>query len=191
MGAVISVARRHGVLVHLDGARIFNAAVALGVPAKELTRDVDSVTFCLSKGLACPIGSVVCGSKEYIQRARKIRKMVGGGLRQAGVIAAPGIVALEKMVDRLAEDHDNARLLAEGLAELPGIILDPRAIQSNIVIFDLAEGVTTDAFLGKVRAEGVLANATAPQRIRMVTHYGITADDVKVALAVCRRALVG
>jgi threonine aldolase len=117
--------------------------------------------------------------------------MVGGGLRQAGVIAAPGIVALEKMVDRLAEDHDNARLLAEGLAELPGIILDPRTIQSNIVIFDLADGVTTDEFLGKVRAEGLLANATAPQRIRMVTHYGITADDVKAALAACRRALAG
>ena len=117
--------------------------------------------------------------------------MVGGGLRQAGIIAAPGIVAIEKMIDRLAEDHDNARLLAEGLAELPGIILDPRTIQSNIVIFDLAEGVSTDELLGKIRREGVLANATAPQRIRMVTHYGITADDVKAALSSCGRALQG
>jgi threonine aldolase len=191
MGTVISVARRHGVSVHLDGARIFNAAVALGVPAKELVREVDSVTFCLSKGLAAPVGSLICGSKDYIQRARKFRKMVGGGLRQAGIIAAPGLVALTTMVDRLAEDHDNARILAEGLAELPGIILDPRTIQSNIVIFDLAESVPTDDFLGKIRADGVLANATAPQRIRMVTHYGITAEDVKLALAVCGRALRG
>ena len=191
MGAVIAVARRHGLSVHLDGARIFNAAVALGVPARTLTREVDSVTFCLSKGLAAPAGSLLCGSKEYIQRARKFRKMVGGGLRQAGVIAAPGIVAIERMIDRLAEDHDNARLLAEGLAELPGIILDPLTIQSNIVIFDLAEGVTTEGLLGKIRREGVLANATAPQRIRMVTHYGITAEDVKAALSSCGRALQG
>ena len=191
MGTVISVARKHGVKVHLDGARIFNAAVALGVPAKELTRDVDSVTFCLSKGLAAPVGSLVCGSKEYIQRARKFRKMLGGGLRQAGIIAAPGIVALNTMVDRLAEDHDNARLLAEGLAELPGIILDPSTIQSNIVIFDLADDVPTERFLGKIRGEGVLANATAPQRVRMVTHYGINADDVRLALAACGRALRG
>jgi threonine aldolase len=191
MGAVIEVARKHGVLVHLDGARVFNAAVALGVPARELVRDVDSVTFCLSKGLAAPIGSLLCGSKEYIQRARKVRKMVGGGLRQAGIIAAPGLVALEKMVGRLAEDHVNARLLADGLAELPGVVLDPRTIQSNIVIFDLADSVSTEGFLGRIRSEGVLANATAPQRIRMVTHYGITAEDVSLALSYCRRALQG
>jgi len=191
MAQVISVAHRRGIPVHLDGARIFNAAVALGVQARDLVRDVDSVTFCLSKGLSAPVGSLLCGSKEYIKRARKHRKMLGGSLRQAGVIAAPGIVALETMVDRLAEDHENARVLAEGLAELPGIILDPQTVQSNIVIFDMAPQCPTAEFLAKLAADGVRANATAPQRVRMVTHYGITAADIQVALKACRRALVG
>ncbi|MBI4571377.1 MAG: low-specificity L-threonine aldolase, partial [Chloroflexi bacterium] len=123
--AVARIARRHGVAVHLDGARIFNAAVALGVAPSELAAQADSVTFCLSKGLSAPVGSLVCGSAEFVQRARRMRKMVGGGMRQAGVIAAAGIVALETMVDRLAEDHEHAQLLARGLAQLPGIRIDP------------------------------------------------------------------
>ena len=191
MGRVIDVAHRHGIPVHLDGARIFNAAVALGVQAKDLVKDVDSVTFCLSKGLSAPVGSLLCGGAEYIKRARKLRKMLGGGMRQAGIIAAPGIVALETMVDRLAEDHANARTLAEGLAELPGVILDPKTVQSNIVIFGLAPSISTSAFLGKLAADGVRANATGPQRVRMVTHYGIVAEDIQLALQACRRALAG
>lgn len=191
MGAVIQVARRHGIPVHLDGARIFNAAVALGVPAKSLVKDVDSVTFCLSKGLSAPVGSLLCGSAAYVKRARKLRKMLGGGMRQAGIIAAAGIVALETMVERLAEDHDNARRLAEGLAALPGITLDPESVQSNILIFDLTPGMTAGDFVGELSAEGVRANATGPQRVRFVTHYGITAADVDAALLACRRVLAG
>ena len=135
IGAVAAVAHGANVPVHLDGARLFNAAVALRRDAREFTRDVDSVTFCVSKGLAAPVGSVVCGSRVFITRARRVRKMVGGGMRQAGVIAAAGIVALETMVDRLAEDHANALRLAEGIAKLPGLRVDLASVQTNIVIF--------------------------------------------------------
>jgi threonine aldolase len=184
--ALCELAHRRGVAVHLDGARIFNAAVALGVPAARLTRNVDSVTFCLSKGLSAPVGSVVCGTKEFVDRARRARKMLGGGMRQAGVIAAAGIVALETMVDRLAEDHENARLLARGLASLPGISLDPDAIQTNIVIFDVPDA---PAFVRRLREVGVLATLPAPGRARMVTHYGITRADIEEALERIQRAV--
>src|ERR1700675_1105975 len=134
IAAVAAVAHEAGVPIHLDGARLFNAAVALGRPVRDFTRDVDSVTFCVSKGLGAPVGSVVCGGAAVIGRARRIRKMLGGGMRQAGVIAAAGIVALERMVDRLAEDHVNARRLAEGLAGLPSLRIDLTSVQTNIVI---------------------------------------------------------
>ena len=126
--------------MHLDGARLFNAAIALKRPARDFVRDVDSVTFCVSKGLGAPVGSVICGSAGLIDKARRVRKMLGGGMRQAGVIAAAGIVALEKMVDRLAEDHANARALAEGVAKLPGLAVDLASVQTNIVIFRVERG---------------------------------------------------
>src|SRR5213594_1868407 len=148
IGAVAAIAHGAGVPVHLDGARIFNAAVALRRPASDFAGHADSVTFCLSKGLGAPVGSVICASRELIARARRVRKMIGGGMRQAGVIAAAGIVALERMVDRLAEDHANARRLAEGVAKLPGIAVDPGAVQTNIVIF----GVTRPGGFGESQA---------------------------------------
>jgi threonine aldolase len=187
--AIAAVAHERGVPVHLDGARVFNAAAALGLPVADVVRDVDSVTFCLSKGLSAPVGAVIAGKKEFVQRARKYRKMLGGGLRQSGILAAAGIVALERMVERLAEDHANARTLAEGLAETRGIRLDPTKVQSNIVAFDLAPEINCDAFLAAIAVDGVRANAFGPNRVRMVTHYGITADDIATTIQACRRAL--
>jgi len=184
--AVAEVAHARGVPVHLDGARIFNAAVALGVDVRELTRPVDSVTFCLSKGLACPVGSVLCGSAEFIRTARRKRKLLGGGLRQAGVLAACGIEALERMVDRLAEDHANARRLAEALASVPGLQVDLTTVETNMVYFELP-GPTAPALVAALRGEGVLTHATAPNRIRLVTHYGITAADCDRAAAIIAR----
>ena len=179
-----TLANRYDLKIHLDGARIFNAATALGVTAAALTRDVDSVSFCLSKGLSAPVGSLVCGSAEFVWEARRQRKVLGGGMRQAGVLAAAGIVALETMVDRLAEDHANARCLAEGLAPLPGIVLDPARIQTNIVIFDLAPGAPPAAgVVAGMAAHGVKMGVVGPRRIRAVTHYGIGTDDIDQALA--------
>lgn len=178
--ALAELAHRHGIAVHLDGARIFNAAIALGVEAKELTADVDSVTFCLSKGLSAPVGSVVCGPAEFVAKARKARKMLGGGMRQAGVIAAAGVVALETMVDRLAEDHEHARVLATGLAQVPGIRIDTEAAQTNIVIFAIAGDHLT--FQRRLRDAGLLTTPIGGGRVRMVTHHGITRADIDEAL---------
>lgn len=189
--AIAAVAHRHGAAVHLDGARIFNAAVALGVEARTLTAAVDSVTFCLSKGLSAPVGSVLCGSKTYIETARRYRKMLGGGMRQAGIIAAAGIVALNTMVDRLAEDHDNARLLAEGLAELPGLRLDPTTVRTNIVIFDVTAAIGASGLAARLKDRGILCSLPGPNRIRMVTHYGIVRSDIERALQAAREVLVG
>lgn len=179
--AVARVAHDQGAAVHLDGARIFNAAVALGVPAASLAEETDSISFCLSKGLSAPVGSIVCGTREFIERARRSRKMLGGGMRQVGVLAAPGIVALESMIDRLQEDHDNARLLARGLAEIRGIETDPDAVESNIVLFELTEQEPI-AFVLTLAKAGVLSLPHEPREIRMVTHYGISRDDIKETL---------
>ena len=185
-----ALAHGHGMKVHLDGARIFNAAVALGIPAVELTGEVDSVGFCLSKGLSAPIGSVLCGSKEVIERARKKRKMLGGGMRQAGVIAAAGIVALETMIDRLAEDHANARKLAVGLAKIQGITLAKEKAPTNIVIFDLAQPFPVAEFLMKLDSQGVKVVRFGNHRLRAVTHRMVSAADIDYALTqierVCR-----
>ncbi len=186
--ALADLARRHEVAVHLDGARIFNAAIALGIPAAELTRDVDSVSFCLSKGLSAPVGSLVCGTEEFVAGARKARKMLGGGMRQVGVIAAAGIVALETMVDRLAEDHENAGTLARGLALLPGLVIDPANVQTNIVLFDL-EGWETSRFFEVLDRAQVKAIPVGPRRIRMVTHYGVSHRDIEEGLERLRRAI--
>ncbi len=164
MQAVGDIARRHGLKIHVDGARIFNAAVALGVKADQLAAEADSVSFCLSKGLAAPVGSVVCGSRDFIYRARRARKMLGGGMRQAGVLAAAGIVALNEMVDRLADDHANARKLAEGLAEMPGLSIDPSLIKTDIVYFEVKREDMTVAELVKrleTRASGCCLSGRA------------------------------
>jgi threonine aldolase len=183
MSQVRALADSYGLAVHLDGARIFNAAVALGIPASILARDADSVSFCLSKGLSAPVGSLVCGTRAFIEQARRHRKLLGGGMRQAGILAAAGIVALETMVDRLSEDHRNARRLAEGLSRLPGILLDPSLVRTNIVIFEMAEGAPSPAELvAGMAARNVKVGAIGGQRLRAVTHYGLDREDVDVAL---------
>jgi threonine aldolase len=180
---VANMAHAAGAKVHLDGARIFNAAVALEVPASELTRDVDDVSFCLSKGLSCPVGSVLCGSQEFVDQARKWRKMVGGGMRQAGVLAAAGLVALDTMIDRLAEDHSNARRLAHGLANISGLHLDPESIQTNIVIFQVDPSVgRAPELISALAREGVKVTYPGQQSIRMVTHRHIDSAEVDEAL---------
>ena len=185
--AMVAAARAAGLAVHLDGARLFNAAVALEVPAAELAADVDSVTFCLSKGLSCPVGSVVCGSREFIAEATRWRKMLGAGMRQVGVLAAAGLVALDTMIERLAEDHANARVLAHGLARFDAIDLEPDLIQTNIVRFEVAPGRGNE-IAAELRRAGVLINPGTSE-LRMVTHYGITAQDVTATLEAMRAAL--
>ncbi|MCR4425707.1 MAG: aminotransferase class I/II-fold pyridoxal phosphate-dependent enzyme [Firmicutes bacterium] len=179
----------HGMLIHVDGARIFNAAIALGVPAKDLAKDADSLTFCLSKGLACPFGSLIVGDADFIRRCRKMRQMVGGGMRQAGVMAAAGIVALNKMVDRLAEDHENARVLAESLVAL-GLDIDLSLVQTNMVFVNAANVPGgADALVARMKENGVIVNAPSRGRFRMVTHYGITRHDIEMAIEAVKRAL--
>jgi threonine aldolase len=190
MAEVRAFARSRGLSVHLDGARVFNAAVALGQDVRAITQHVDSVTFCLSKGLSAPVGSVLCGDEAFIKRARRVRKMLGGGMRQAGVLAAAGIVALERMVDRLAEDHVNARALAEGLASFPQIEIDLATVQTDIVYFGLSdERLDAAAFTGALRERGVLMGAAGERRERAVTHYGINSHDVEEALEAVRAVL--
>lgn len=184
LAAVRSLADEFGLPVHLDGARLFNAAVALGVPVSRLARCADSVSFSLCKGLACPIGSVLCGSGEFIKRARRFRKMLGGGMRQAGIIAAAGVYALENMVERLAEDHENARVLAESLAKIPGVVLSPPP-QSNLVYF-IAKGWGEGELARRLSSRGVLCLDEGGGRVRMVTHYGIERADVEEAVAAVR-----
>ena len=184
------VARHRGLRVHVDGARIFNAAVALGVDVKTLTADADSVSCCLSKGLAAPVGSVVVGERAFIAEARRARKVVGGGMRQAGVLAAAGVVALEQMVDRLAEDHANARVLASGLASLPGLMVDDVPVRTNIVYFSLTgTGLDGSAFVGRLAEQGVRMLALGPRRVRAVVNYHISAADISAALDVVGRTL--
>jgi len=186
--AAAEAARAQGLRVHLDGARIFNAAVASGVDVKDIAACADTVTFCLSKGLACPAGSIFCGSRDAVHEARRWRKRLGGGMRQTGVLAAAGLVALESMVERLAEDHANARTIAEGLAELPGVTCDLTRVQTNLVYFDL-ERIGAPAFTEECAKRGLLADWSGPKRMRFVTHYGIDAEDVQSALKVCEEVL--
>ncbi|HET7340133.1 MAG TPA: GntG family PLP-dependent aldolase [Methylomirabilota bacterium] len=188
IAAVAGVAHAAGVAVHMDGARLFNAAVALKREPREFAAPVDSVTFCLSKGLGAPVGSVVCGSAAFVQRARRVRKMIGGGMRQAGIIAAAGVVALERMVDRLAEDHVNARRLAEALAAIPGLDVDLDSVQTNIVIVRVSRGdrgasvKATEALVAGCAARKVKVHAMGPAAIRCVTHKDVDADDIRRAI---------
>jgi threonine aldolase len=181
---LIAVARRHRLPIHLDGARIWNAAVAVGVPPAALAEGFDSVMFCLSKGLGAPVGSLLCGRRDFIAEARRMRKMLGGGMRQAGVLAAAGLVALRKGPGRLGEDHENAALLARAVAELPGVELDPGAVKTNIVVFRVAArggfagepaagaaaSAPAYAFLSRLRELGVLGSAASRDEVRLVTH---------------------
>jgi threonine aldolase len=183
------LARAHGLQVHLDGARIFNAAAALRVDVRELVREVDSVMFCLSKALCAPVGSLVCGSAEFIARARRARKVVGGGMRQAGILAAAGVVALEQMVDRMVEDHARAKRLGQGLAEVPGVEVAP--VASNMVYFGLAEEAekTPAEVLDGLAARGVRVSPRAGGRFRAVTHYWIGDDDIERTVEALRQVV--
>lgn len=185
--AVRQVVDEHGLAVHMDGARIFNAAVAQGAAPQEIASIADTVTFCVSKGLGAPVGSVLCGSAEVIDRARRWRKAVGGGWREAGVLAAAGLWALDHMVDRLVDDHANARTLAEGLAELPGVRIDLSRVQTNIVRFELT-GISASDFLTGCRERGLLGGGSG-RAVRFVTHFGVEAADVQHALSACAEVL--
>ena len=184
--AVAETAHAHGVPVHLDGARIFNAAVALGRDVKEFTRPVDSVMFSLSKGLAAPVGSMIAGTSEFIAKTRRLRKMLGGGMRQVGILAAAGIVGLERMVDRLGEDHRNARRLAEALQTLPGVRIDLGKIQTNIVIFFVDRPGGVEALVDGALARKVKIHRISPTSIRLVTHKDIDAEDIDRAIQAFR-----
>ncbi|HET9017136.1 MAG TPA: low-specificity L-threonine aldolase [Thermomicrobiaceae bacterium] len=183
-----TLAHGRDVAVHMDGARIFNAAAALGLPARALAIHADSVQFCLSKGLAAPVGSILTGSREFIEGARRNRKTLGGAMRQAGVIAAAGIVALTEMVERLPEDHRRARRLAEGLDELPGFSVDLDTVQSNIVIFQTQPTVSHPIFVERMKERGVLISNYGHRGLRMVTHYEV--DDAAVDSALQAAASV-
>ena len=188
IAAVSAVAHAAGVPVHLDGARLFNAAVALKRDAREFVQHVDSVTFCVSKGLSAPVGSLICGSAAFVDRAKRFRKMVGGGMRQAGIIAAAGIVSLERMVDRLADDHANARTLAEAVAKMPALRVDLASVQTNIVVIrvdrgDAARSATaTQELVTGCAARKVKIHAMGPAAIRCVTHKDVDAEDIRRAI---------
>jgi threonine aldolase len=192
-----NLAHTHGLTVHMDGARVFNAAIALAVPVSTIVRTVDSVMFCLSKGLSAPVGSMLVGSQDFIRRAHRMRKLLGGGMRQAGILAAAGIVALEQMVDRLAEDHETSKQLAHGLADYPQIDINVDRVVTNMVMFsvrnaqqeELSEAKTMQ-FLEKAREYGVLMGHIGQGKIRAVTHYGIDTGDIASALTGIRRALI-
>ena len=187
-------AHEAGLPVHLDGARIFNAAAALGKPVAEITRKFDSVMFCLSKGLGAPVGSLLVGSRKFIDLARIYRKSLGGGMRQAGILAAAGLIALDKHTARLAEDHANARFLAEALAQIPGIKIDAAKVRTNILIFDISgTGMLSSEFSRQLADRGVLAGGVTPETVRFVTHMDVNRDGCARALEavreVCRKQL--
>ena len=189
--AVCSLVHGRGLRVHLDGARVFNAAIALGLPASALAKNADSVALCLSKGLGAPVGSLLCGTREFVERARKFRKMLGGGMRQAGIIAAAGILALERMVARLAEDHANAKRLAQGLRRIRGITLTQEEIPTNIVMFELSPELSRAEFVKGLERSGVKVGLRDGHPFRVVTHWMISPQDIDEALtrieAVCQR----
>ncbi len=190
MDAAGELAHRHGAALHVDGARLWNAAVALNVSPARLLQNADSVSVCLSKGLAAPVGSVVAGDKEFIRKARRMRKVVGGGMRQAGIVAAAGIVAISEMMERLADDHANAKQLAEGLARLDSISVDPTLIETDIVIFELDHPTLTPAQLSaSLKTHGVLLNPIGGKRLRAVTNYHVSSEDIEHTLSVFEQTL--
>ena len=187
MKAMADAGHEKNLSVHLDGARIFNAAVALDVPAADLTEHVDSATFCLSKGLSCPIGSIVVGSEEFIQEADRWRKMLGSGMRQVGIVAAAGLIALDSMVERMQEDHDSARYIATRMAEMKGISVDPEHIQTNIIRFRVPSH-TGNQIASRLKEEGVYING-GDSDLRIVTHYGLTNEDYEFAISALDRVM--
>lgn len=190
MAEVEELARHHCLAMHLDGARVFNAATALKVPVEEIAKYFDSVQFCFSKGLAAPVGSVICADEEFIAEARRVRKMLGGGMRQAGILAAACLVALDTMVDRLEEDHQNAHTLAEGLAQLPGVDVKPAKIRTNIVFFGLKDKKYSQAeFAQALKEEGLIVSSIPSTGLRAVTHYGIEASDIHEAVRRVKKAV--
>ncbi|MGH9842449.1 MAG: threonine aldolase family protein [Blastocatellia bacterium] len=185
-------AHARGLRVHLDGARIFNAAIALDATVAGIARGFDSVMFCLSKGLGAPVGSMIVGEKDFITEARNWRKLLGGGMRQAGVLAAAGLIALEQSPELLPKDHSNARRLAEGLAELRGVKIDPRRVQTNIVIFDIGEtGLPATQFTAALKSRNVLANGVNPREMRMVTHYDVNRAAIEYTIKAASEILKG
>jgi threonine aldolase len=186
-------ARDAGLPVHLDGARVFNAAAALNVPVAEMTAGFDTVNFCLSKGLGAPVGSILVGTAKHIAQARIHRKALGGGMRQAGVLAAAGLISLLDMPARLHEDHTNARVLAEAVAACPAAVIDLDAVQTNIVIFTLANQGDAAAFCGRLKQQGLLASAVGPHSVRFVTHYDVSRSECEAAAAIvsAQLALLG
>ena len=190
---VAEFAHAHGLKLHVDGARLFNAAVAQGVEAEALAGMADSVMFCLSKSLCAPVGSVLCGPEDFIAEARRYRKMVGGGMRQAGIIAAAGVVALESMIERLEDDHAHARLLADGLRNILEIELDANTPQTNMVYFNLAPGakLTAAEVAERMRPRGIILDWEGPRRFRLVTHYWIAPKDIEKVVAAFREVLRG
>ena len=192
MNEIAQFAHENGFKVHIDGARIFNAAVALGVEAKELVKNADSVMFCLSKGLSAPVGSMLVGNKLFVERARKVRKMLGGGMRQAGVIAAAGIVALEKMVSRLAEDHANARYIAEELVNVKGLGIDLNTVQTNMVYCDISKlKISVTQLAELLMKKGVLVSTVQPHKVRLVTNRHISRNDAEKAVEVIKEVAEG
>lgn len=190
MAEIYSLAQEHGIPVHLDGARLFNAAVHLGVSASEIAACCDSVMFCLSKGLCAPVGSMLAGSRDFIKKARKRRKLMGGGLRQAGILAAAGLVALRKMTLRLSEDHENALLLGKELSQIPGISVNHDDIQINMVYFDIsAAGCSSEKFTEGLKNAGILINPPENGLVRFVTHYWISREDVMKIAGEVRKVL--
>ena len=190
VNSVAEVAKNNSILVHVDGARIFNAAVSLDTPVAKLTDEIDSVSFCLSKGLSAPAGSLLCGSENFIYRARRNRKALGGGMRQAGILAAAGIVALENMTERIADDHQNARALAEGISDIKGISIDLDKIQTNIIYFSLDHPkIESSLFLDKMCEKNIHFFELGPSWYRLVTHNGISKDDVSNVVEEFRQLL--
>lgn len=182
MAALYRICRHHEIPVHLDGARLFNAAASIGVPVKNLSIYSDTVQICLSKGLGAPAGSILAGPASFIQHARKWRKRLGGGLRQGGVLAAPGMIALKKMADRLPEDHEKAKRLAQHLGEQPSLFIENR-VETNIVLVNIGQtGFSASHFLQLLKEEGVLAVAFGPQTIRFTTHYDVSLKEIGQAI---------
>jgi len=192
VAGIARVARERGLAVHMDGARLLNACIAAGVEPPAYTQHADLCTLCFSKGLGAPIGSIVAGDAGPIEQARRFRKMLGGGMRQVGVIAAAALYALDHHVDRLAEDHANARFLAEALAEMPGIGIDPKAVETNLLIFEVtAAGLTAADLVAAMKEQGVLFLAIAPQECRMVTHLDVSREQIEQVVPQLRSCLIG
>ncbi|NHM29442.1 low-specificity L-threonine aldolase [Neobacillus terrae] len=188
MKEIFMLAKENNIPVHIDGARLFNAAAALGCPVTDFSNNSDSVQICLSKGLGAPVGSLLVGSEEFIRRARKWRKRLGGGLRQAGIIAAPGLIALTKMRDRLGEDHLNAQQLAEGISNMPGLSVVNK-VETNMIVADVSGlNITSDQFVEKLKSQGILAGTFGGSRVRFVTHFDINTKDIEMALSGIKQA---